>query len=245
MENENRREEKIDNYVHNLMTDVEKVAFEKEMQMDENLSSDVMNVIEFQKLFNIKEPQIWQQKIEQVLQKDMVLISKKRGKIFTFPMGIAASLLLFIAVGAVYLSLSKKDIVQVAKESSLDGLNRSSARKGDSIAVSDILFYSGKYSEYINKAKALLKENTDSMERTILNINICKSYIQLDQPRKAISFYESLGDKEKNCYLEYQVALALVVANDKNKAVSLFTSVVDKGCFPVDKKAIEWLEKLK
>ena len=83
------------------------------------------------------------------------------------------------------------------------------------------------------------------MERTILNINICKSYIQLDQPRRAISFYESLGDKEKNCYLEYQVALALVVANDKNKAVSLFTSVVDKGCFPVDKKAIEWLEKLK
>ena len=159
-------------------------------------------------------------------------------------MAIAACIIVIASI--FYLTRSNTDVAQLAKENSLDGLNKSTVRKGDSIAVADVLFYSGNYHGYINKALTLLKENTDPVERSILHINICKSYIQLSQADRAILFYQSLTEEEKKyCYLQYQAALAYTITGNKKEAIPLFESVSDKGCFPVDKNAVEWIKRLK
>ena len=58
-------------------------------------------------------------------------------------MAIAACII--VIAGIFYLNRNNTDVVQLAKENSLDGLNKATVRKGDSIAVADVLFYSGNY----------------------------------------------------------------------------------------------------
>jgi len=252
MEQDINREEKIDRYINNLMLDAEKSLFEKEMEENNELKAEILMLLEWRRLFNNHKSHEWEQRIKQAIKEDKERISifpakKKPGAVsIKYALGMVALLLFVITVSVFYLTNNKKDVVQLAKESSLDGLNKGAARKEDSIAVAEQLFYSGSYLRYIEKAISLLKENPKPVERSILNINICKSYIQLDQADEAILFYQSLSAEEKEyCYLQFQAALAYTINNSKKEAIQLFESVVNAGCFPVDEKATEWIKKLK
>lgn len=158
----------------------------------------------------------------------------------------AIAALLIVVAGIFYFRESNEDIAQLAKESSFAGHNRQWNTKADSIAVVELLIRSGQFREYISKATELRKQTTDISELGILNINICKSYIQLDEAEQAIAFYQSLSSQEKDfCYLQYQLALANVITKNNSEANRLFDEVIKKGCFPVDEKAKEWIKKIK
>ena len=250
MEQDEALDEQTNRYIHNKMDAAELSQFESKLASDPSLKKEVEQLQQLKSFYNkdivdfkriLKEAELrYREKSTVTKEPASSPLRKMKGRWLAF----AAAIILI--VGTFYLSWNKVDIVQLAKENSLDGLNKASARKGDSIAVADLLFYSGSYREYIQKAVSLLKENPRAVERSILNINICKSYIQLNQADSAILFYQSLSSEEKGyCYLQYQAGLAYTIINNKKDADRLFELVVKAGCFPVDEKAAEWIKKNK
>lgn len=251
MEQDEELDDQISRYIHNKMTEQELLLFKAKIESDPIIKKEVEqwqhlksyyneDLIELKK--NLREAELRYREKNAVSTTNRTnFILGKRKHIW-----LAAAAIVILVTGIFYFAWNRVDIVQLAKENSLDGLNKASSRKGDSIAVVDILFYSGQYSDYLTKAFSILKENTNSIERSILNINICKSYIQLNQADKAILFYQSLTEEEKEyCYLQYQAALACTIKNNKRVAISLFEMVINKGCFPVDKNAGDWIKRLK
>jgi hypothetical protein len=159
---------------------------------------------------------------------------------------IAVAALVIVIAGVFYFMREKDDVVQLAMEDSLSGYNPGlSTVRRESNSDIDSIFSYGNYSDFIEHAIPKLKENLTAAERKALNINICKSYIQLKQPNNAILFYQSLPDADKkDCYLQYQSALAYTIVNEITHAIPLFKEVINEQCFPADKNSEVWLERI-
>lgn len=249
MEQDEELDEQITSYINGKMDAGELSRFEARLASDSLLKKEVEHQRQLRSYFNkdlvdfsrsLKEAELrHRQKKTPTLSGQNSFFSKRWVK----QLAVAASIILI--AGIFYVTINNEDVVKIAKQDSMDGMSKITTKKEDSIAVADLLFYSGKYALYIEKAHQLLKENPQLTDRNILNINICKSYIQLNQAERVISFYGSLAEEEKqDCYLQYQVALAYAILKNKREALTLFELVAGKGCFPDDKKATEWIKRL-
>lgn len=239
------RDEQIERYVHNEMDDAERSAFEVQLNNDNSLRTEVEKFIEFKNYYSksLVDFKLQLKEVESQLEKEHFFdnetkVSSRKRKKNQLPwIAAAASLALIISISYFYFKTYDW------KELALAAAKNDFSIKRSVTAEQDSLFYSGNYTAFIEWAKKTLPDNLSKEDRNFTRLQLTRAYILSGKAGECISYYNSLPESEKNCELQYCVAIAFISIGKKKEAGDFFTAVAD-GCFPYDEKAQQWLKKI-